>query len=96
MPRSSNRQRSNLGYRIGSQIYDAYLAGKLAPSGLRRLFLAHLDEPGLARKVCGAVIAKLRAISRSQSQRSPRLIHLVARLRSRQFAPRAVHDVLKC
>ncbi len=54
----------DLGYRIGSQIYDAYLAGKVAPSGLRRLFLAHLDEPGLARKVCTAVIAKLRAVSR--------------------------------
>lgn len=53
-----------LGYRIGNQIYEAYLAGKVAPSGLRRLFLAHLDEPGLARKVCTAVIAKLRAISR--------------------------------
>ncbi|MFZ0733261.1 MAG: ChaN family lipoprotein [Candidatus Sulfotelmatobacter sp.] len=56
------------GYRIGSEIYDAYLAGKLAPSGIRRLFLAHLDEPGLARKVCGAVIAKLRAISRPQAR----------------------------
>jgi len=54
-----------LGYRIGSQIYDAYLAGKVAPSGLRRLFLAHLNEPGLARKVCATVIAKLRAFSRS-------------------------------
>ncbi|MGP0020567.1 MAG: ChaN family lipoprotein [Candidatus Sulfotelmatobacter sp.] len=53
-----------LGYRIGCQIYDAYLAGKVAPSGLRRLFLAHLNEPGLARKVCTAVIAKLRTISR--------------------------------
>jgi hypothetical protein len=48
-----------LGQRIGSQIYDAYLAGKVAPGGLRRLFLAHLDEPGLARKVCGAVLSKL-------------------------------------
>jgi len=53
-----------LGQRIGSQLYDAYLAGKIAPSGLRRLFLAHLHEPGLARKVCGAVISKLRAASR--------------------------------
>lgn len=52
------------GYRIGSQIYDAYLAGKVAPSGLRRLFLASLDEPGRSRKVCAAVIAKLRAASR--------------------------------
>ena len=38
-----------------------YLAGKVKPSGLRRLFLAHLDEPGQARKVCAAVIAKLAA-----------------------------------
>ncbi len=53
-----------LGQRIGSQIYDAYLAGKIAPSGLRRLFLTHLHEPGTARKVCGAVISKLSAIAR--------------------------------
>jgi len=54
----------DLGYRIGSEIYEAYLSGKVAPSSLRRLFLAHLDEPGLARKVCAAVISKLRSISR--------------------------------
>ena len=48
------------GYRLGSQIYDAYLAGQVAGGGLRRLFLTHLDEPGLARKVCAAVISKLR------------------------------------
>jgi len=53
-----------LGQHIGSQLYDAYLAGKIAPSGLRRLFLAHLHEPGLARKVCGSVITKLRSVSR--------------------------------
>jgi len=58
----------DLGYRIGSQIYDAYLAGKVSPSSLRRLFLAHLDEPGLARKVCTAVVAKLRAVSRPLSR----------------------------
>jgi hypothetical protein len=50
----------DLGHRIGSQIYAAYLAGKVSPRGLRRLFLAHLNEPGEARKVCTAVIAKLR------------------------------------
>ena len=53
-----------LGQRIGSQIYDAYLAGRVLPGGLRRLFLAHLDEPGLARRVCGTVISKLKAVSR--------------------------------
>jgi hypothetical protein len=53
------------GYRMGSQIYATYLAGKVKPGGLRRLFLAHLDEPGLARKVCTAVIARLRAAART-------------------------------
>jgi hypothetical protein len=53
------------GYRLGSQLYDVYLAGKVKPSGLRRLFLTHLDEPGLARKVCTAVIAKIRAATKS-------------------------------
>jgi Haem-binding uptake, Tiki superfamily, ChaN len=51
------------GYRLGSHIYDVYLAGKVKQSGLRRLFLAHLDQPGSARKVCTAVIAKIRAAS---------------------------------
>jgi hypothetical protein len=53
------------GYRLGSLIYDAYLAGRVKPSGLRRLFLAHLDEPGLARKVCTAVMARVRAAARA-------------------------------
>ncbi|HKU27026.1 MAG TPA: ChaN family lipoprotein [Candidatus Sulfotelmatobacter sp.] len=52
------------GFRIGIGIYDAYLAGKIAPSGLRRLFLAHLNERGVARKLCTAVIPKLRSLSR--------------------------------
>jgi Haem-binding uptake, Tiki superfamily, ChaN len=52
------------GYRLGGQIYAIYLAGKVKPSGLRRLFLAHLDKPGLARKVCIAVIARVRSASR--------------------------------
>jgi Haem-binding uptake, Tiki superfamily, ChaN len=52
------------GYCIGSQIYNVYLAGKVKPSGLRRLFLAHLDKPGAARKVCTAVLAKIRAATK--------------------------------
>ena len=64
----SDATAQDLGYRIGSQIYDAYLAGKVAPSGLRRLFLAHLYEPGMARKVCAAVVAKLRALARPQAR----------------------------
>jgi hypothetical protein len=53
------------GYRIGSQIYDAYLAGKVKQSALRRLFLVHLDQPGLAHKVCTVVIAKLRSVAKT-------------------------------
>ena len=55
------------GYRIGCQIYDAYLAGKVTPGGLRRLFLAHLDEAGLARKVCATVITRLRSARKAQT-----------------------------
>jgi Haem-binding uptake, Tiki superfamily, ChaN len=53
------------GYRMGSKLYDAYLAGRVKPSGLRRLFLAHLNEPGVARKVCIAVMARLRSAART-------------------------------
>jgi len=49
---------------IGSQVYESYLSGRVKKSGLRRLFLAHLDEPGRARKVCIAVMAKLRSAAK--------------------------------
>jgi hypothetical protein len=52
------------GWRIGGQIYQAYLAGRVQKSGLRRLLLAHLHEPGVARKVCVAVMAKARCAQR--------------------------------
>jgi heme-binding uptake protein ChaN (Tiki superfamily) len=52
-----------LGYRLGSMLYAAYLAGKIKPAALRRLFLAHLDKPESARKVCRSMIAKLRSCS---------------------------------
>jgi hypothetical protein len=56
------------GYQLGGAIYSAYLAGRVNPIGLRRLFLAHLDQPGAARKVCTAVIARVRAGFRSARQ----------------------------
>jgi hypothetical protein len=49
------------GYRLGSRMYAVYLSGKVKPSGVRRLFLAHLEKPGAARKVCTAVIARVRS-----------------------------------
>ena len=51
------------GYYLGNRLYAAYLDGKAKPRGLRRLLLAHLDRPGAARKVCTALIARLRAIA---------------------------------
>ena len=56
------------GYRMGAQIYESYLAGRVTPAAVRRLFLIHLDEPGVARKACAAVIAKLRAFATLQSR----------------------------
>ena len=38
-----------LGYLAGNRLYDAYVDGRFTPSALRRLFLAHIDEPGTAR-----------------------------------------------
>jgi Haem-binding uptake, Tiki superfamily, ChaN len=52
------------GYRLGNQIYKIYLAGKVKPSRVRRLFLVHLEAPGAARKVCAAIIAKVRSFAR--------------------------------
>jgi hypothetical protein len=66
--RGDNKQFDSLarewGYRIGSQMYAAYLEGKIKPADVRRLFLIHLDKPGVARKVCAAVIGRVRAATR--------------------------------
>ena len=37
-----------LGYMLGSEIYDAYLQGELSRRYLKSLFLIHIDEPGTA------------------------------------------------
>lgn len=37
-----------LGYLAGNDLYDAYLEGRLTPTALRKLFLAHIEEPGVA------------------------------------------------
>lgn len=50
------------GYRVGDEIYEEYLAGRVAPARVRRLLLISLHEPGAARKACIAVMARLRSI----------------------------------
>jgi hypothetical protein len=39
-----------LGYLAGNDLYGAYVQGRFTPNALRRLFLAHIDESGVARK----------------------------------------------
>jgi hypothetical protein len=55
-----------LGCRLGSAVYSTYLAGSIKPAALRRLFLAHLDQPNAGRKICASVLAKVRSASASR------------------------------
>ncbi len=49
-----------LGYMLGSELYDAYLAGRVAKRFLRSLFFRRLDAPGAARTAYQAVVRKIR------------------------------------
>jgi hypothetical protein len=37
-----------LGYLTGTDLYDAYIEGCLSTANLRKLFLTHIEEPGVA------------------------------------------------
>jgi len=47
-----------LGYLMGRELYDRYLTGGVTRSRLRQLFLARLEEPGLARETCLELVGK--------------------------------------
>ena len=49
-----------LGYLTGTDLYDAYLDGRLATTALRKLFLTHIEQPGVARAAYIQLKAKLR------------------------------------
>jgi len=49
-----------LGYLAGNDLYDAYVQGRLKPAALRKLFLAHVDEPRGAREAYCQLIGRLR------------------------------------
>ncbi len=49
-----------LGYMLGSELYDAYLAGRVAKRFLRSLFFRRLDLPGAARAVYYAIVRRTR------------------------------------
>ena len=48
-----------LGYLAGNDLYNAYVEGRLTPSGLRKLFLSHIHEPGVAREQYFQLISRL-------------------------------------
>jgi uncharacterized iron-regulated protein len=54
-----------LGYLAGNDLYDAYLAGRLTTAALRKLFLTHIEEPGVAREAYAQLRARLRSGQRA-------------------------------
>ena len=49
-----------LGYLTGNDLYDAYLEGRLTTAALRKLFLTHIEQPGVAREAYVQLRARLR------------------------------------
>jgi uncharacterized iron-regulated protein len=49
-----------LGYMLGSEIYDAYLHGELTRRYLKSLFLIHIDEPGAAAETYFNIVRRVR------------------------------------
>ena len=49
-----------LGYLTGNDLYDAYLEGRLTTAALRKLFLTHIELPGIARESYARLRARLR------------------------------------
>jgi hypothetical protein len=56
-----------LGQMLGSQIYEAYISGKLSKRSLRALFLRKLDSPGAARTTYFVTVRRLRKSRRQRS-----------------------------
>ena len=55
-----------LGYLLGSDLYDAYIEGRVTRRYLRHLFLVHVEEPGIAREAYFSLTRKLRNRGRYQ------------------------------
>jgi hypothetical protein len=54
-----------LGYLAGNDLYDAYLEGRLTTAALRKLYLTHIEEPGVAREAYAQVRTRLRSGQRA-------------------------------
>ena len=54
-----------LGYLTGNDLYDAYIEGRLATAALRKLFLTHVEQPGVAREAYVQLKTRLRSGQRA-------------------------------
>ena len=54
-----------LGHLIGTDLYDAYIEGRLTTAALRRLFLTHIECAGVARSALVQLGARLRSGQRA-------------------------------
>ena len=50
-----------LGYLTGTDLYDAYIEGRLTTAALRKLFLTHIEQPGLAHAAYVRLQTRLRS-----------------------------------
>jgi hypothetical protein len=48
----SEAMAKQVGYKLGNNLYDAYLEGSVTRCALRRLFLAELEKPGTGKQIC--------------------------------------------
>ena len=54
-----------LGYLTGNDLYDAYLEGRLTTAALRKLFLTHIEQPGVACEAYVRLRTRLRSGQRT-------------------------------
>ena len=54
-----------LGYLTGNDLYNAYLEGDLTTAALRKLFLTHIEAPGVAREAYVQLRTRLRSRQRA-------------------------------
>jgi hypothetical protein len=55
-----------LGYMLGTDLYHAYLEGEVNPRFLKKLFLIHLEEPGIAPAAYFAVVKQIRRVKKGR------------------------------
>ena len=55
---------TSLGHLLASDLYDAYLEGRVTRTALRHIFLTHLEQPGEARFAYLSLISKLRSLKK--------------------------------